>query len=306
MIETGSDISPFYDPMIAKVIAHGASRSEARTRIIAALKRTAIFGVVTNKDFLIRALEREDFIEGKATTAFIADNFTAENLQTAELTNVVAILASIIMFVNAQAKHLSRAIGVPEALKNWSSATQLPTPYRFDQNEGETFSVDVSPALQSKGYQLIGQNSYDVTVDAETYSVNLDLIDPHRAVITLNQERYTVLYNFPKTSVLGHIIQLSVDGVSYELTNKVSVYASAEETAGAGAVVAPMHGLLLDVFVASGDMVAKGDRLAIFEAMKMQHELLAEVDGEVQAVHIQPGSQISVDTLILEIEPDAD
>ena len=305
-IETGSDISPFYDPMIAKVIAHGASRSEARTRLIAALKRTAIFGVVTNKDFLIRALEREDFIEGKATTAFIADNFTAENLQTAELTNVVAILASIIMFVNAQAKHLSRAIGVPEALKNWSSATQLPTPYRFDQNEGETFSVDVSPALQSKGHQLIGQNSYDVTVDAETYSVNLDLIDPHRAVITLNQERYTVLYNFPKTSVLGHIIQLSVDGVSYELTNKVSVYASAEETAGAGAVVAPMHGLLLDVFVASGDMVAKGDRLAILEAMKMQHELLAEVDGEVQAVHIQPGSQISVDTLILEIEPDAD
>ena len=296
-IETGSDISPFYDPMMAKIIAHGASRSEARARLIAALKQTAIFGVVNNKEFLIEALEQDDFIQGKATTAFIADNFSAENLQTPDLVDDVAILAAILMFANAQAKQLKRAIGVPAILQNWSSATQLPTPYRFDRHATDAIRLDV---------KHLARDDYQVVLDEQIYQVELRHMQPHHALIMIDQEQYSVLYNFPKASVLGHIIQLSVEGVHYELTNQVSVYASSEDGAGAGAVLAPMHGLLLEVFVAPGDPVAKGDRLAILEAMKMQHELLAEVDGEVQAVHIQPGSQIPVDTLIVEIEPDTD
>jgi len=72
--------------------------------------------------------------------------------------------------------------------------------------------------------------------------------------------------------------------------------------AGAGTVIAPMHGALLEVFVKTGDKVSKGERLAILEAMKMQHEILAEIDGIITAVHVEAGSQIVTDTLMIDIE----
>ena len=74
-----------------------------------------------------------------------------------------------------------------------------------------------------------------------------------------------------------------------------------EDAAGDGLVTAPMHGQLLEVLVSKGDDVVKGQRLAILEAMKMQHEILAEIDGKVSDIHVEPNTQIALDTLILEI-----
>ena len=82
-IETGMEISPFYDPMVAKVIAWGDSREIARHRLINALKETALFGSTTNRSFLIDVLGREAFAKGEATTAFIGDEFTEADLAVA-------------------------------------------------------------------------------------------------------------------------------------------------------------------------------------------------------------------------------
>ena len=73
-----------------------------------------------------------------------------------------------------------------------------------------------------------------------------------------------------------------------------------------GAIIAPMHGALLDIFVQTGDKVKQGTRLAILEAMKMQHEILAEIDGTVSAIHVKAGAQIAADTLMIEIEKEED
>ena len=69
-------------------------------------------------------------------------------------------------------------------------------------------------------------------------------------------------------------------------------------------MLAPMHGRLLEVLVAAGDVVEKGQRLAVMEAMKMQHDIVADVDGTVSAVHAEAGGQIGAEDMILEIEPE--
>ena len=77
---------------------------------------------------------------------------------------------------------------------------------------------------------------------------------------------------------------------------------TAQDVAGAGTIIAPMHGALLEVFVKTGQKVTKGARLAVLEAMKMQHEILAEIDGTVTDIYVQAGHQIAADTIMIEIE----
>ncbi len=85
--------------------------------------------------------------------------------------------------------------------------------------------------------------------------------------------------------------------------NTLGQRVSADGDASSGHILAPMHGLLLDLNVRPGDNVAVGDKLLVLEAMKMQHELRAGVAGTVKSVHAEPGSQVSADSLIVEIEP---
>ena len=86
------------------------------------------------------------------------------------------------------------------------------------------------------------------------------------------------------------------------MTNHLTEIKTAEDTAGAGIIIAPMHGALLEVFVKIGQKVTKGARLAVLEAMKMQHEILAEIDGTVTDILVKAWHQIAADTIMIEIE----
>jgi geranyl-CoA carboxylase alpha subunit len=88
-----------------------------------------------------------------------------------------------------------------------------------------------------------------------------------------------------------------------ELVNFASVVRRKADAAGQDVLLAPMHGRLVDVCVAEGAQVKRGDRLAVLEAMKMQHELIAGIDGRVKLVAVTKGAQIAARDLILEIEP---
>ena len=92
---TGQEISPFYDPMVAKVIAHGPSRDIARLRLIEALNETVLFGVTHNRDFLVACLEKQCFADGQATTAFIAEEFAEGEIASAEPTFSASAVAAV-------------------------------------------------------------------------------------------------------------------------------------------------------------------------------------------------------------------
>ena len=89
---------------------------------------------------------------------------------------------------------------------------------------------------------------------------------------------------------------------SFRFRNRLAFAAAAADAAGGGRVTAPMHGALIEVLVKPGDQVSAGTRLAVLEAMKMQHEILAQVDGIVQEVLAAAGAQVAADELLIEIE----
>lgn len=285
-IATGGVVSPFYDPMLAKVIAYGETREEARLKLIKALKDTALFGVTTNKAFLIKALANPVFADGAATTAFIAENFDDNALKPRALDAYSACSAAIVLHLAAQEAARENALGVPPTLMNWSSATPVQTPYRF--SDGDT-GIEINLVPSAGG-------GYSASASGETFFIDIIKHNENDATLTINGERHFVIY-----LIDGVRIQFSLDGNDFDITNLNGVIASQTDAAGAGSVLAPMHGALIDVFVAKGQKVAKGDRLAILEAMKMQHELTAAVDGEVADIHFEPGAQIPANAMIMEI-----
>ena len=285
-VATGGAVSPYYDPMLAKVVAHGATRGEARRKLIGALKETALFGVATNKAFLIDALSKPAFAEGEATTAFIAESFDDEALRPAPLDGRDAACAAVLIHLAARDAAAAKALDIAAPLLNWSSATPIETPYRLECRD-QIIDVALTPA---------GPASYAAHIGDETLPVRIIDREAHRAVLTINGARISVLYNRKEAG-----IQISLDGRDFDIVNLNGLFASKADAEAAGAVTAPMHGALVDVFVAPGQTVAKGDRLAVLEAMKMQHELTAAIDGEIAAVHYEPGAQIPADAVIMEI-----
>ncbi len=287
-IETGMEISPFYDPMVAKVIAWGDSREIARHRLINALKGTALFGSTTNQSFLIDVLGREAFAKGEATTAFIGEEFTEADLAVAEPAFARAAMAAVLQFTIERRQAFAKSLNVSPALMDWSSGGHLLTRYVYAFGESE-MDLTVSPGRDSAYTVNHGENE-----------IRIEVIDfaGTSARLTVDGRREAVLYSAPSPGVLD----LSVDGRSLHFRNRIAFAASAKEAAGGGRVVAPMHGNLLEVFVKPGDEVQIGSRLAVLEAMKMQHDILAEIDGTVQEVAAVADTQVAADDLLVEIE----
>lgn len=290
-IASGLEISAFYDPMLAKIITHGETRDEARRKLVDALKTTAIFGPTTNKAFLIDALEKPDFADGAATTAFISDNFTDNDLAAPAFTNEIAACAAVLLFVKERDAASAQSLGVPAALLNWRSASPVTTPYRLKANETQ-HDIGVTPQ---------GEDDYTVTTGEQSFSITLSNLTAHDAVLSVDGSRKALLYNIP-ISASGRL-QLAVNGADFDIQNLHAIFATAESGANAGVVIAPMHGLLVDIFIKSGQQVAKGDRLAVLEAMKMQHELTAPVSGKVTDIHSDAGVQVSANSVLFEIDP---
>jgi geranyl-CoA carboxylase alpha subunit len=291
-IESGGEVSPFYDPMIAKIIAYGASREEARLKLIAAIKGSAIMGVKTNRSFLIDALERPAFIKGEATTAFITENFTDDDLKDQGLSERDAAITAVIQYELARKAALAKSVSVDCALLNWSSASAIATPYIYLDRETERETeqpVYVTP--------LSGQ-SYHVASSNTIFAIKMHSRGVRGALLDVDGTRISAQFHAVNQA---HIF-ISIAGRDYNLINQVGIFASAAAAIGGGSVIAPMHGALLEVFVKDGETVIKGQRLAILEAMKMQHEILAEVDGTVTDIHVAAGSQIAADTVMIEIE----
>jgi len=283
-IENGGEVSPFYDPMIAKVIAYGDTREDARLKLINALKDTVLFGVKSNKAFLVDALAHPVFAKGGVTTAFIEENYDQNDLTLPTIADHGAIAGAITQYILARNENLDRALPLPRDLMNWSSATKISTPFKYDE-----LNIVITPQRGS---------DYIANLEGRDYNVSVIEFDSSQIRLSINGDRLYAQYLKSGPASLD----IALEANTYTLTNSLGVIASMKDVAGAGTVIAPMHGALLEVFVKTGDKVSKGERLAILEAMKMQHEILAEIDGIITAVHVEAGSQIVTDTLMIDIE----
>ena len=289
-VASGDSVSTYYDPMIAKVIAYGADREIARRRLVRALQNSMIIGLQTNRDFLIDALERSDFIDGQATTAFIGDEYGETGFESPPQDEDIC-LAALAHFLSDNQESQSASLGINEELLNWATADLLESIYIYEL-KGKDRTVIVRP---------LDKSSYDVSLDGKHAALARVTACDSESMCLYLDDRYHMVYFH--TTATTRSITVATPTRQFILTD-ISRSSAASITDGDGTVRAPMHGQLLDILVSEHDLVTVGDRLAVLEAMKMQHEILADVSGKINHIAATAGSQVRMDEVIMEIEKD--
>ena len=290
-IVSGQDISPFYDPMVAKVIGYGPDRESARLRLIGALKETVLFGTPNNKRFLIQCLEKQCFIDGTATTAFIAEEFSDEDLQVAPPSFADSAVAAVIELAMEHKKLFDRSVLVSASLKNWASASAIISRKQY-QFADLTRDLGITPE-GLEAYRVFDVGGVETDVE-----ITVLAMDKHKASLRVDG---TILAVTSMSSVKGQL-HCSIEGRDALFKDMIILDGMSDVNVGGGRVTAPMHGLLLEVLVEPGDPVVKGQTLAVLEAMKMHYEIQAEIDGTVAEVSAVAGKQVAVDDVLIEID----
>ena len=295
-ISTGQAISPFYDPMVAKVIGYGPTREAARLRLIGALKETVLFGTPNNKDFLIQCLEKQSFIDGAATTAFIAEEFSDAELEIQPASFTDSAVAATLELCLENKGHFQKSLLVSSQLQNWTIASAMVSrkQYQFDET---IHDLSISPVNSSADTYQVSDSVAEQAAEVQVLS-----IQANSAVVLLDGVKLVAQFMCLKRGQL----HCSIQGRGAFFKDLIILDGAIDEAVGGGRVIAPMHGLLLEVLVKSGDEVVKGQTLAILEAMKMHYEIKAEIDGIVEEVSAVAGKQVAADDVLIEINQDQD
>jgi 3-methylcrotonyl-CoA carboxylase alpha subunit len=272
-VAAGDEVTPFYDPMIAKVIAHGATREQAIERLAGALDRTVMAGVRSNTGFLATLLRTEDFRAGRHDTGFIERHLDvlAAPPQGPDRAAIAAGAAHLL------ARERARIAGAADDEAG-------PSPWDADDGFQLSGPRQTTLALEADGHAVTATVSWRggaaaVAVEGEAAAHDARVVDGDDAVYVLRRGRQTVV----RLRTLDPF--------------------DAAHLGEGGRVTAPMHGKVIEILVASGDTVHKGQRLAVIEAMKMEHALVSPVDGIVAEVRASVGSQIAEDAVVMTIDP---
>ncbi len=293
-IESGSEVSSFYDPMLAKVIGFGATRSDAAAELATCLEGLRVAGVPTNRDSLAATLRSPAFLAGDTTTAFLDEHpeVTAPLLDRDELSRHVVAAA---LGLAEQER-----VGQPWATlgpAGWRNVPAVPEVRRFGYADGPDDRV-------LEVHYLRDRTGVTVTLGG-------DVDDPGLP----GQLRVT------RTRADGDRVTLEVDGLSsvYQVRRAgewvlvtglgrttafrvLSRYADASEQGHDHGLATPVPGTVTQVLVAPGVAVAAGDTLVILEAMKMEHRIKADADGVVAEVRVEVGDSVDAHHVVAVLE----
>jgi geranyl-CoA carboxylase alpha subunit len=289
-VRESQEITPFYDSMQAKVIAHAPTREAARRKLVATLRDLVVLGVATNKDFLVRVLEREAFARGAYDTGFVAAHFPVASLERlAEPTaEAIAIAAALVFHGDAEA--LGASAGLATTLLHWNNAHAHPVAMRIACGE-RAHDVHVTPRRHGR---------YDVAVGADAF----ELVDVALEGSALAFTRGGVRAH-ARSARDGDRVWLAHADATHEFVDVTFAPPKSAGAGGDGRLVAPMNGRVLHVNAREGDAVTKGRVLVVMEAMKMELQIEAAIDGVVKAVSVAVGDQVSARQLLVAIEPPA-
>lgn len=282
-VTSGDEITPYYDPMIAKIVTHGRSRSEALGHMRNALSETHVAGTVTNLSFLHALTEHEGFSQGDVDTGLIErcmDELTRTTLPD-EITLAMAMVATL--GINPACPTAGWRI--------WGEASHRATLVLNDQ------TFDRRIVLQGEGVVL--SEAFDnsdglatlqhVELSAETITAHVD-----------EQRHVAQIVQFEDNR--GRHISLLKDGQTFEFLIPDPLLLVGSDLLKESAVLAPMTGIAILVDVTVGDEVKAGDRLVVMEAMKMEMSLTAPRDGVVAHVACQTGASVEGGSVVVQLE----
>ena len=291
-IEQGQTISPYYDPMLAKVISYGENRDQARRRLMSSLKNIKLLGLRSNRGFLYNILNHDVFAKGGATTAFIERDFASdESLNVKGLSLREQALCGWIFYLkSALANNQVKQRGF------WRNSNHTPTWFDLESNEHK---YNVSVAVTNSNDKV-----FSVKACESESEIELTLLE---FVNTKNTGMLAFIENGVKKSLSfsfdnlnGLFLECHAGCVFVE--DKTHAPVQSEDDKGNGQIKASMDGGIIDVAVKVGDTVEKGQTLITLEAMKMEHAMKADVSGIVKSVQVAKGDQVKGRQLLVEIE----
>ncbi len=286
----GGEVSMYYDPMIAKLITHGADREEAISHMRSALDRFLIRGVSHNISFLSALMVNPRFVAGDMSTNLIGDEYP-EGFQPTDLSHqdpaiFISVAASMMRGYRDRAAQIDGQLDGHER--------RVPDDWVVVMNN-EHHPVSV----------IHVQGGFDVTYNGNTYAVRSrwefgqpifsGTINGEQVFIQVQREDQTYRLVHGGSQVDVNIVTPRVAALLKHMPVKCPPDLSRY-------LLAPMPGLLVSLAVKQGDVFNAGQELAVLEAMKMENTLLAERDGVVASIQHEPGASLAVDDIIMEFE----
>ncbi len=273
-VRTGDAISPFYDPMIAKIITHGPTRDVALSRMRAALGGTQVAGTVTNLGFLSALCAHAGFGAGDVDTGLIGRDLDALVAVPAARPADVALAAlAALGLLEAGQDHGGFALWSPLV---WTVTLE---------HEGEALEARIACEGPDRRRVMLGADAVQALRQGGRWHLDGQVA--------------------PDVKITGDLVTVFTGaGLGFRIVDPLARDAAA---AGDGNLIeAPMPGLVKAVFAKAGQAVQAGDRLAVLEAMKMEHALLAARDGVVAEVLVTAGAQVEAGAALVRLEAEVE
>ena len=281
-VESGSSVTVSFDPLLAKVIAHAATRGEAAGALALALERLHMGGVTTNRDFLVATLRSEAFLRGDTTTSFIE---RYEPARTLELNDAELTWASTAAALWLQGWNRANTPVLAQLPSGWRNA-RLPSQSTILLWNGDPLGIhyrsqrDGTFALEHAGVARVHRwNEREIDIE----------VNGLRATSRVTRDgNHLYVQTSRGTASFGVVPRFIAPGLEVAL----------------GGLSAPMPGVIIDVRVNVGQHVQVGDTLVVMEAMKMEHVISSPSAGTVSAVHVVTAQQVENGAVLLTIDAD--
>ncbi|WP_027534377.1 biotin carboxylase N-terminal domain-containing protein [Bradyrhizobium sp. WSM3983] len=294
-IESGSTVTPYYDSMLAKLIAHADTRDEALDRLRRALDETSIFGVTTNREFLRRLIVFPATRSATFHTRLIDEGINTLANEIDDL-DIDALALGAYFWMMRQRQPGSNGPWQSRELTGWYMAAEndgmAPIPILHLESAGKGAEIRFAP-LQSDGSMLIGVNEAKVSVSLSALGDDrfMAAANSRREIVRIVQKDNAIYVHDPRRAhAIGVVSYLSYLGTTPEIS---------------GELRAPMTGVVLKVNVTVGARVKAGDATIVMESMKMELRIASVVDGIVTAVHFKPGDTVERNAVVAVVERDS-
>ena len=278
----GSVVSPHYDAMLAKVIAHGRTRADAARRLARALERAEIHGVTTNRDLLVAILREPGFLVGATDTGYLTRHDPAALAASAATATATHALAAALA---RQARHRAEAPVLGTLPSGWRNVFSAPQRVTYTA-AGQRYAV---------AYRVTG-NTVQAWVNDLPLGVLVHAATPDRVDLEIDGTRRVYRVHQVQTDIYVD----ASDGSS--ALSEVPRFGDPEKIAPAGSLLAPMPGLVLRVLAEVGAVVTAGQPLLVLEAMKMEQAVSAPANGVVAELHAKAGEQVSTGQVLAVLE----
>ncbi len=278
----GSVVSPHYDAMLAKVIAHGRTRADAARRLARALERAEIHGVTTNRDLLVAILREPGFLAGATDTGYLTRHDPATLAGSAAKATATHALAAALA---RQARHRAEAPVLGTLPSGWRNVFSAPQRVTYT-TVGESYAV---------AYRITGS-----TIQAWVNDVALGLVVRAAGPDRVDLEIDGIRREYRIHQVGAEVYVDASDGSS--ALSEVPRFGDPEKVAPAGSLLAPMPGLVLRVLAEVGAVVTAGQPLLVLEAMKMEQTVSAPAHGVVAELRAKAGEQVTTGQVLAVLE----